>query len=66
MGVLKLRATGLKRDLEKMSTFLYETSDDSDEFELLSESEDYPSQMPNKFKRFFLIDIDSELMDETD
>ena len=66
MGVLKLRATGLKKDLEEISTYLEETSEHLGAFEVISESKDYPNRDSKELRRYFEIRFDSELMDKAD
>lgn len=53
MGFLKIRAIGLKRDLDEMSTFLEDKSESIQGFEVISESKDYPDRGLNQLRRYF-------------
>ena len=66
MGDLSIRATGLKQDLDKLSAFIEKKSEDTESFDLMSESKDYPQRDSKEFRRYFEIRFDSLLEKETD
>ena len=60
MGVLTIRATGLREQVEAVSQFLKDAADSSDEVAILNESREYREKDNGCVTRFWRIKADTE------